>query len=206
MTRAVSVFLVWLSLASVAACEPRKDARVNNFDAAADLRAMQLAQGVTIGWVTGDSVEYFDWLDGMKERKVSAGRVRPSVEQPKAASGSSLSPNVPASAQDVRLSANGSSAVYRQPEGFYLASSQLPKPIFLLSGKDVLTALSWSPDGEYLLFAQLDRDASWRETISCGGDIHLIKIVRVKDTHQATAFPTCEGFPYWAVQWIHVPH
>lgn len=196
----------WLSFIGVPGCESPKNEGINAFDAAADLRAMQSTQGATIGWVTGDSVEYFDWLNGMEQRKISAGPAKSSAEQPKPGNSGSLTPNIPTAAQDVRVSPSGTSAVYRQTDGFYLASSHSTNPSFLLSGKDVQTPLSWSPDSQYLLFVQLDRGASWRKTIACGGDVHLVKIIRVKDLRQATAFPTCEGFPYWVVQWVHVPH
>lgn len=195
-----------LALFSFVGCEPPKNEGMNAFDAAADLRAMQSTQGVTIGWVTGDSVEYFDWLNGMEKRKISAGRAKPPAEESKPGSNASLTLNIPTAAQDVRVSPSGTSAVYQQKDAYYLATSNTVKPTFLLSAKDVQTPLSWSPNSEYLLFVQLDRGASWRKTIACGGDIHLVRIIRVKDLRQGTAFPTCEGFPYWVVEWVHVPH
>jgi hypothetical protein len=193
---------MWLFVLS---CGARQVEVVTDAELANELRGMQSKQGITIGWTTATTAEYLDWTDEMRKRKIPIEAV--TLSKPgKTGSPSPATQEVPADATTIELSPDGSSVVYRARDGnIYLAGRHLEKPTLLVSGTDMRTSPSWSPDGQFLLFVEKQPNQTLSETLSCGGEMDLVEVTRVKDQRKATAFSTCEGFPYWAVGWIRVP-
>lgn len=88
---------------------------------------------------------------------------------------------------------------------FVLADTAEGKVRRLFDGKNVLTALYWSPNAEYLFY--VEKAGAW-ENGECNkylADGRDIMVYRVRDGKKGRVYQVCDGYPYTRFGWVRVP-